>query len=625
MIIRFTPSKRRIRKTFLYNSGLVILWLILLCPVYAEQAPFKFEVGHLTEAVPGTFISVPVTKTAGTELMYGWDWLFAYDTTGLTFVGATSGVLFTIPGSYEWEYFTYRTSRPEACDEHCPPGLVQVFALAEAQSGPHQPLSHTVPDGTVLFTLNFQVKNTGAVDCGFFGIRYYWTDCGDNGTAYGPIEGVGLAVADSVFDINDINITDNSTHFPSYYGFPDACFESGAPNPPDRFENFINGGVDVQCLSPFSDRGDVNLNGVPYELQDRDVFLNYFLYGLSAFTVDPVHQTAVSDIKGDNKPLTVEDFVYLDRIIDTTLSPWPHAPVMTTDSTVGLIAQVETDSSRIIRTQLTRPGGALFVEFSTPGWQPGDYHINVMPAGEHLDLFQNLENDKLKIMVCGRRDLLGDQAEIDSVTLPAEPIDLFEIVYSSTVPEIDTAFAADYYGGKINLYIADVPNYPPGFNQYPSQLVNEPYRGFEFNFIAYDPNLPPDPVEYHLLSGPGEIDQQTGFWEFRPVCRDSGSTWILEVCASDLSHPCPQDEPTLHAVMTLNLDNPPIRLGDADFSGAVNLTDILFLIGNVYDGGPAPYPDPAVGDVNSDGTINLLDILIIIQMIYFDGPTPQCP
>ncbi len=625
MIIRFTPSKRHIRVISLFFIGPIIPWLILLCPVYAEQAPFKFEIGQHYEAAPGQIISVPITKTAGTDIMHGWDWLFAYDTTGLTFVGATKGILFNIPGTFEWEYFTFRAGRPESCDDHCPPGMVQVISLAEIQNGPHHPLSRTIPDGTVLFTLNFQVKNKSELDCGFYGVRFYWTDCGDNGTAAGPLEIVYLAVADSVYDFNGYNITDQAAHFSSYYGYPDVCFNPGAPNPPQRTVNFVNGGIHIQCQNPFTGRGDLDLDGQPYRLPDRDLFRDFLLYGPFVFTIDPAAQTAASDIKGDNRPLTVEDFVYLDRIIDTALAPWPHPPVMTIDSAVGLIAPVETDSSYIVRTQFKKPGGALIIIFDTPGWQTEDYHINLMPETGHLELHQNLENDKLKILICGRRDLLGDQAEIDSVTLPAGPIDLFEIVFSSTAPDIESAAAADYFGGKVNLYIAEIPNFPPGFNQYPAQLVNDPYKPFQYNFLAYDPNIPPDPVEYHLVSGPGQIDRETGFWQYAPICRDSGTIWYLEVCASDLSHPCPQTEPLQHAVIILRLDNPPIHLGDADFSGGVNLTDILLLINHVYNSGPAPYPNPAVGDINFDEAINLLDILFIIEMIYFDGPTPQCP
>ena len=57
-----------------------------------------------------------------------------------------------------------------------------------------------------------------------------------------------------------------------------------------------------------------------------------------------------------------------------------------------------------------------------------------------------------------------------------------------------------------------------------------------------------------------------------------------------------------------------LQVGDVTQDGLLNLLDILMLIDDIYDDGPAV--DPYLGDVNADGNINLLDILMLIDIIY---------
>jgi len=69
---------------------------------------------------------------------------------------------------------------------------------------------------------------------------------------------------------------------------------------------------------------------------------------------------------------------------------------------------------------------------------------------------------------------------------------------------------------------------------------------------------------------------------------------------------------------------PEFICGDADGDSYVNLLDILFLIGHIYDNPPGPAPDPAEkADVNSDGWLNLLDILYLASYLYANPPGPE--
>ncbi len=71
--------------------------------------------------------------------------------------------------------------------------------------------------------------------------------------------------------------------------------------------------------------GDMNLNEISGEIQDFELFVNYFLHGLDAFTINLAGQTAISDINADGKPLTVADLVYFKRVIIGEALPYPRS------------------------------------------------------------------------------------------------------------------------------------------------------------------------------------------------------------------------------------------------------------------------------------------------------------
>ncbi len=61
--------------------------------------------------------------------------------------------------------------------------------------------------------------------------------------------------------------------------------------------------------------------------------------------------------------------------------------------------------------------------------------------------------------------------------------------------------------------------------------------------------------------------------------------------------------------------------GDADASGAANITDAVYLIGFIFAEGPAP--DPLLsGDANCDTFVSISDAVYLIQYIFAGGPAP---
>ena len=61
--------------------------------------------------------------------------------------------------------------------------------------------------------------------------------------------------------------------------------------------------------------------------------------------------------------------------------------------------------------------------------------------------------------------------------------------------------------------------------------------------------------------------------------------------------------------------------GDANDDGLVNVSDAVFIVGYVFNGGVGPFPIQA-GDVNCDGKCNVSDAVYIINYVFSGGRMP---
>lgn len=268
--------------------------------------------------IQGTNVAVPVRLRddpswkgdPSTFQIGGFDFLIAYDASVLTALSAEPGEL----TDTEFEYFTYRFV--DNCGGGCPTGLLRIVGLRESNNGVVNP-NHISTPGT-LAVINFYVSGNLTLECQFVPIRFYWRDCGDNTMSdeTGNILYLGLGVYDFVGgEITDL------TEF-GYTGPMGYCFDTVYTAVDSTFKNaaigailFQNGGIQIICIDEIDDRGDVNLNGIDYEVADAVVFTNYFIVGNNAFTISIPGQTAATDVNADGTPLTVADLVYLIRII----------------------------------------------------------------------------------------------------------------------------------------------------------------------------------------------------------------------------------------------------------------------------------------------------------------------
>jgi len=299
--------------------------------------PYTIQIEKTHQTFQGQHELVCVSLNTGSEQLWAFDLLIAYDNSALSLVDVLEGEIYDECG---WEYFNWRFGANGNCGGSCPSGLVRVVGLAETNNGPNHPdcyLPANLP--TTLFCLDFLVTNDRTFECQYVPIRFYWVDCGDNTVSFNPsddptgmVQRLGVSRAIYDFDFFAGDISNGSTGFPTYYGVQDFCLEGGGDGKPApvRFIDFINGGIDIVCADSIDDRGDINLNGLANEVADAVLFTNYFIYGINVFTVNVQGQIAATDVNADGLTLSVADLVYLIRIVIGDALPYAKlAPIQT--------------------------------------------------------------------------------------------------------------------------------------------------------------------------------------------------------------------------------------------------------------------------------------------------------
>ncbi len=289
-----------------------------------SQALMSFSLETTEETYMGTHEYVDLTLGSAIAEFGGFDFLIGYDRAALTFQAVTPGeAFFSDSAGCGWEYFTYRYGPLEHCDKpECPSGLIRIVGIAETNDGSNHP-NCFLPDGlpVTLFTIDFLVTENKTYECAFLPLRFFWFDCGDNVTT--SPNGDTFHYSYVIRDYEESIMTSQDS-FPTLHGAQDECFVIDGPFRLSRIRSidFRNGGVQIVCPHQVDGTGDLNLNLTAYEIADAVLFSNYFAFGTGVFTIDMSAQIAESDINKDEEPLTIEDFVYLQRIITGDALPY---------------------------------------------------------------------------------------------------------------------------------------------------------------------------------------------------------------------------------------------------------------------------------------------------------------
>jgi len=373
-----------------------------LCVVMSIETDSCYNVG----------MRVPVYLKAQTnDPIAGFDVLINYDETVMLFYGASQGN--AIDG---WEYFTYRLSN-DAC-VGCPDGLIRLVGIADINDGNnHPPEDQLMPQGT-LAMLDMQIANDQTLGGLYLPIGFYWMDCGDN--TFSDPAGNNLYVDLRIYNSFGYLEWDeyDETHFPESnrihgVGAPDSCL-LGDKVTPIRCVEFYDGGICVKHPDSIDARGDINLNGVSYEIADAVVFTNYFIYGYNAFVVSVPGQIAASDVNADGYSLTIADLVYLLRVIIGDASPIPK--IVPSNAHVG-VETIHGDGAVNVHVNSAHDIGACWLVFEYDGVHPMTPEPGQFPAG--MEMKYAVTDNEVKVLLYGfERDSKFQPGDHDLISIP---------------------------------------------------------------------------------------------------------------------------------------------------------------------------------------------------------------
>jgi len=464
---------------------------VVVYNVIAEEPLICFEFGCV-EAFSGSDICVPLTANDYFNpciQLGGFDILFKYDASLLTFKGIdlTGSILET----QDWEYLTYRVVSSN-------PALIRIVAIADMNNSNAHPSGWCL-DG-LLANICFRTTNDRNLACQSAWLMFYWEDCGDNtassrdgnhlyivadpagGTYVGgnpgavpPVPGGGIlmACADSAAYAQIFSGNGGVTG-PADHPCPNAL-----PNKPDpeQLLCFVNGKIKIVCPGDIDDRGDINLNGLAYEIADAVLYSNYFIQGPQVFApgVPGEAQVAASDINADGSPLTVADLVYLIRVITGDAQPIAGdligggPKVIAGKVNVEVLAQGSHTTVR--STSDVDMGAGLFV-FNYTGEIS---KVEVVGRASQMDVTHQASNGELRVLVYNIEDghkVAAGHGEILSITTTgAGKVELVNVEAASFM---GGALEANVTAKVLPTQFALQQNFPNPFNPSTSLAIDFP-------------------------------------------------------------------------------------------------------------------------------------------------------
>ncbi len=288
------------------------------------RAPFEVRITQKDYQLQGHSAILAIIYDQGTEAISGFDFEFAFASNTFKVQNVTAGSALQAVG---WTNFSYDTTFLDSCSYLCTNSLLNIHADNMSSTGfaTAAPASSTFSPGDTLALVTILVTNDRNLACTFLPLRWNWSDCNSNTLL--------SAVSDTVYQSSSVfdyvgssrdakedyrtDITGNSDSLTRPGGMSPACDSATqmARQTSLRFVDFYNGGVLLIGGCDVDASGDINLNGLSYEYADREMFIDYFTQGDTAFGSHVEGSTAASETNADGRPLTVSDMVYMIRAI----------------------------------------------------------------------------------------------------------------------------------------------------------------------------------------------------------------------------------------------------------------------------------------------------------------------
>ena len=350
-----------------------------------------------------------------------------------------------------WEYFTYRFGADGNCGDACPSGLFRIIAMAETNNGPYHPLCYGPMTDDLpheLARIQFFITANRTYQGLYLPVKFFWGDCGDN--TISDVDGDTLYLDRCVRDFQENVIWDelDDENYPEedripFVGALDACILDtslyhGVKTQPVRCICYRFGGFDVIPDTSIDVRGDINCNGIPNEIADAVMLINYFISGLSAFDNHVEASIAASDANNDGIALTVADLVYLIRVMTGDAQPYPKLAPNAVEASVGML--VNHSAAGVAVTSTVDLGAGYFV-FDYSGYEIGEPQLINGASG--MSVKYGAENGQIKVLVYS----FDKDAKIAAGT---GNIFVIPIHGEGTISLRETQLA-DYYGNSLRV------------------------------------------------------------------------------------------------------------------------------------------------------------------------------
>ncbi len=184
-------------------------------------------------------------------------------------------------------------------------------------------------------------------------------------------------------------------------------------------------------------------------------------------------------------------------------------------------------------------------------------------------------------------------------------------VYNPLQEDEDDNGIGDHCDGEVHIISYQIPD---GYKEVPYSYQLQVVGGaapYEWSFVGGD-------LPYGLTFTGGTEGTITGTPTYK-------ATYYFTIATADASVPSKVDTMSCSMKIT-DAPPPPYTCGDADASGAVDISDGVFLIAYIFSGGPAPNPI-ARADANCAGGVDISDVVYLISYIFSGGPAPcaSCP
>ena len=367
---------------------------------------FSLNLG-VEECLLGGVVSLPINLVNSVPIA-GMELLLQFDPTVFTFLGVSRQGART----ENWEFFIYKEKTW---------GLYQLIKMVGISDFPNQvSVPPLLPDSGAIAYLRFRVT----------------TDPWLNGLLI-PLE------------FFSFDFTDNTFSTPR-----------GQFIPPESI-NLTNGGVLLDAGNTLL--GDINLNGLPFEVGDA-VKLAAYLSGLTTLTLQ---QMINSDVNQDGRMVTLADLIFLIRhIVEGEGVPGGDGVTPGEMAVVKIMVRStnhstdETSQTSVWLESDTPVGGALVI-FKGEGARLEN--VKLSPAAQDLDLYTSQIGDQFRVLIISQEAKPLPTGEDYLFSFEGEGFDTIQISLADQEGEL-LSVKQEYERSSLPTKYALYQNYPNPFN-----------------------------------------------------------------------------------------------------------------------------------------------------------------